>query len=117
MNQMSGLKEIFVFPSSKLTAGPEKLRSYFSHEKRNNVHMNNKEGKEQSSISDHSNWHIHPSSSLSKLISGEQKLRTTFLEGREDDKTILRTSTFTSRKMIFPSVCFFLLAVLVITRQ
>jgi hypothetical protein len=32
---------------------------------------------------------------LSRLISGEQQSRTTFLEGREDDETISRTSTFT----------------------
>ena len=94
MNKISGLEEIFVLPFSKQISGSQTLRNYFSHQKRNNVHMNYEECNKQSSISDLSNWHIHPPSSLFKLISGEQKSRMTFLEVREDDMTMPRTSTF-----------------------
>jgi len=55
MNKISGLEEIFVLLFSKLISGLQNLRNYFSHQKRNNVHMNCEEGNEQSSISDHSN--------------------------------------------------------------
>ena len=57
--------------------------------------MNYKKKNEQDEIKCYKNNHIHPPSILSRLISDEQNLRTTFLEGREDDKTIPRTSTFT----------------------
>jgi len=67
-NQMCGLKEIFVLPSSKLTAGSETLRSYFACEKRNNAHMNHKESNGQFSISDHNNWHRYPPSILFRLF-------------------------------------------------
>ena len=83
MNQMSGLKEIFVLPFSKLITGSLNSRKHFFHDKRNVVHMKYKKGKgnEQSSISDHSNWHIHPLSLFFGLFLEEQKRRTTFLEG------------------------------------
>jgi hypothetical protein len=70
-NQMSGLKEIFVLPFSKLILGSQNLRNYFSHQKRNNVHKNCKEDDKQSSISYHSNWHMHPLSIFFGLFSGE----------------------------------------------
>ena len=46
LNQMSGLKDFFVIPFSKLISGSQNLRNYFSHQKRNNVHMNCEEGNE-----------------------------------------------------------------------
>jgi len=95
MNKISGLEEIFVLPFSKLISGSQNLRNYFSHQKRNNVHMNCEEGNEQSSISDHSNWHLDPLSIFFRLFSGEQKPKMAFLEVREDDMTMPRTSTFT----------------------
>ena len=58
--------------------------------------MNYKKGNEQSSINDHSNWHMHPLISIFfGLFLGEQKQRTSFVEGRKDDKTMPRRSTFT----------------------
>jgi hypothetical protein len=95
LNQMSGLKEIFVLPFLKLILGSQNLRNYFSYQKGNNVHKNCEEGYKQSSISDHSNWHMHPLTIFFGLFSGEQKQRTSLLEGRKDDKTMPRTSTFT----------------------
>jgi hypothetical protein len=95
LNQMSGLKEIFVLPFSKLISGSQNLRNYSSHQKGNNVHMNYKEDNEQSSTSNHSNWHMHPLSIFFRLFSGEQKQRISFLEERKDDRIIPRTSTFT----------------------
>jgi hypothetical protein len=95
LNQMSGLKEIFVIPFSKLISGSQNPRNYLSHQKRNNVRKNCKERNEQSSISDQGNWHTHPLSIFFGLFSGEQKQRTTFLERRGDDKTKPRTTTFT----------------------
>jgi hypothetical protein len=95
LNQMSGLKEIFVLPFSKLISGSQNLRNYSSHRKGNNVHMNYKEDNEQSSTSNHSNWHMHPLSIFFRLFSGEQKQRTSFFEERKDDRIIPRTSTFT----------------------
>jgi len=95
MNKISDLEEIFVLPFSKLISSSQNLRNYFSHQKRNNVHMNCEERNEQSSISDHSNWHMHPLSIFFWLFLGEQKLKMAFLKVREDDMTIPRTSTFT----------------------
>ena len=92
---MSGLKEIFVIPFSKLISGSQNLRNYSSHQERNNVHMNCKKGNGQSSINDHSNWHLDPLSIFFRLFLGEQKSRMAFLEVREDDMTMTRTSTFT----------------------
>ena len=43
MNQMIGLEEIFVLPSSKLFAGSLKLREYFLLGKGNNMNKNYKE--------------------------------------------------------------------------
>ena len=56
--------------------------------------MNYEEGNEQSSISDHSNWHLDPLSIFFLLFLGEQKPRMVFLEVREDDMTMPRTSAF-----------------------
>jgi hypothetical protein len=55
LNQISGLKEISVILFSRLISGSQNLRNYSSHQKRDNVHKNCKEGNEHSSISDHSN--------------------------------------------------------------
>jgi len=96
MNQMIGLKEIFVLPSSKLFAGSPKLRECFLLGKGNNVNMNHKETNEQTKIKDYWNYHVHPPSVLPRLFSGKQKSWTTFLKGREDDETVPRTSTLTN---------------------
>ena len=53
MNQMIGLEEIFVLPSSKLFVGSPKLREYSLLEKGNNVNMNCKETNEQNEIKDY----------------------------------------------------------------
>ena len=95
MNQMIGLEEIFVLPSSKLFAGSPKLRECFLHDKGNNVKIIHNGTNEQNKRNDYWNYQVHAVLSiLSKLFSGKQKSWTTFLEGREDDETILRQSTF-----------------------
>jgi len=95
MNQMIGLEENFVLPSSKLFAGSSKLRECFLLGKGNNMNMNHEGTNEQNKIKDYWNYHVHPSSVLSSMFLGKQKLGTTFLKGREDDETIPRQSTFT----------------------
>jgi hypothetical protein len=65
INQMIGLKEIFVLPSSKLFAGWPKFRDCFLLGKGNNVIMNCKETNGQNQIKYYRNFHIHtPSISL-----------------------------------------------------
>jgi len=81
MNQMIGLKEILVLPSSKLFVGSPKLRECFLLEKGNNVNMNHK-GTNEQKIKDYWNCHVHPPSVLSRLFLGKQKLWMTFLKGR-----------------------------------
>ena len=72
MNQMIGLEEIFVLPSSKLFIGSPTLRECFFLGKGNNVKMNHKKGtNEQNKIKDYWNCHVHPPSILFRLFSGE----------------------------------------------
>jgi len=78
MNQMIGLEEIFVLPSSKLFAGSSKLRECFLLGKGNNMNMNHEGTNEQNKIKDYWNYHVHPSSVLSSMFLGKQKLGTTF---------------------------------------
>ena len=53
MNQMIGLEEIFVLPSSKLFAGSSKLRECFLLGQENNVNMNHEGTNEQNKIKDY----------------------------------------------------------------
>jgi hypothetical protein len=46
-------------------------------------------------MQDYWNYRVHPPSVLSRLFPGKQKSGTTFLQGREDDVTMPRQSTFT----------------------
>ena len=82
MNQMIGLEEIFVLPSSKLFVGSPKLREYFLHGKGNIAKIIQNEINEQNKRNDYWNYQVHPPSILSKLFSGKQKSWTTFLEER-----------------------------------
>ena len=83
MNQMIGLEEIFVLPSSKLFAGSPKLRECFLLEKENNMNINCKETNEQNKIKHYWNYHVHP-----PVFSGKRKSWTTSLKGRENDETV-----------------------------
>ena len=73
MNQMIGLKEIFVLPSSKLFVGSPKLRECLLHGKGNNVNMSRNGTNEQNKINDYWNYHVQPPSILSRLFLGKQK--------------------------------------------
>jgi hypothetical protein len=95
MNQMIGLKEIFVLPSSKLFASWPTLRECFKCGKGNNWTINYNGTSGQNKMKDYCNYRVHPPSVLSRLFPGKQKSGTTFLQGREDDVTMPRQSTFT----------------------
>jgi hypothetical protein len=101
MNQMIGLKEIFVFPSLKLFASWPTLRECFKRGKGNNWTINYNGTSGQNKMKEYYNYRVHPPSVLSRLFPGKQKSGTTFLHGREDDVTMPRQSTFTmwSRKL------------------
>jgi hypothetical protein len=60
------------------------------------VNRNRKETNEKTKIKYYWNYHVYPSSILSRLFLGKQKWQTTFFKGREDDETMPMTSTFTN---------------------
>jgi hypothetical protein len=95
MNQLIGLQEILVLPTSKLFVVFPRVREYFIHGKANIVKLNHNGASKQNKEKDYWNHDVHPPSALSRLFSGKQKSRTTFLQGREDDMTMPRHSTFT----------------------
>jgi hypothetical protein len=90
MNQMIGLKEIFVFPSSKLFASRPPLRECFKCGKGNNWTINYNGTGGQNKMQDYCNYRVHPPSVLSRLFPAKQKSGMTFLHGREDDVTMPR---------------------------
>jgi len=57
--------------------------------------MHYKGRNERVEMIDRENYHIYPPYVFSRLILGEQKPRTAFLQGREDDTNHIRPSTFT----------------------
>jgi hypothetical protein len=90
MNQMIGLKEIFVFPSSKLFASRPPLRECFKCGKGNNWTINYNGTGGQNKMQDYCNYRVHPPSVLSRLFPAKQKSGMTLLHGREDDVTMPR---------------------------
>jgi hypothetical protein len=59
------------------------------------MNMHEKGSNEGSNLIDHEKFYIYPPSTFYKLILGQQKLRTAFLQGREDDAARSKTSTNT----------------------
>jgi hypothetical protein len=59
------------------------------------MNMDEKRSNERYNLIDHKKCHIYPLSTSYRLISGQQKLRTAFLQGREDDVARSKTSTNT----------------------
>jgi hypothetical protein len=113
LNKLCCLKKVFVLPSTKLFAGLQTPRKHFQCEFRkmnlmfqahpNKVHnlymscyhcapMNMDE---KGSNIYHERYYIYPPCTFYRLILGQQKLRTTFLQGREDDAARCKTSTNT----------------------
>jgi hypothetical protein len=118
LNKLCCLQEIVVLPSTKLFAGlqtptkhfqcefrkmnlmflvrPHKVHnSYMSCYHYASMNMDEKESNEGSNLFDHEKCYIYPPSTFYRLILGQQKLRTTFLQGREDDTAQSKTSTNT----------------------
>jgi hypothetical protein len=108
LNKLCCLQEIVVLPSTKLFAGLQTPRKHFQCEFRkmnlmfqaypNKVHnpymtcyhyapmnMDEKGRNEGSNLIDHERCYIYPPCTFYRLILGQQKLRTAFLHGREDD--------------------------------
>jgi hypothetical protein len=108
LNKLCYLQEIVVIPSTKLFAGLQTPRKHFQCEFRkmnlmfqahpNKVHnpymtcyhyapmnMDEKGRNEGSNLIDHERCYIYPPCTFYRLILGQQKLRTAFLHGREDD--------------------------------
>jgi hypothetical protein len=59
------------------------------------MNMDKKGSNEGSNFIDHGKFYIYPPSIFCRLISDQQKLRTAFLQGREDDGARSKTSTNT----------------------
>jgi hypothetical protein len=118
LNKLFILQEIVVLPSTKLFAGLQTPRKNFQCEFRkvnlmfqarpNKVHnsymscyhyasmnMDEKRSNEGSNLIDHEKCYIYPTSTFYRLISSQQKLGTTFLQGREDDAARSKSSTNT----------------------
>jgi hypothetical protein len=72
MNQMIGLKEIFVLPSTKLFVGSPMLKENFLHGKWINVNLNYRAANGQNEIKDYWIYHVHPPSVLPRLFLGKQ---------------------------------------------
>jgi hypothetical protein len=117
LNKLCCLQEIVVLPSTELFAGLQTPRKHFQCEFRkmnllfqdhpNKVHnsymscyhcapmnMDEKGSNEGYNLIDHKNA-IISTSTFYRLVSGQQKLRTAFLQGREDDAAQSKTSTNT----------------------
>jgi hypothetical protein len=117
-NKLCCLQEIFVLPYTKLFAGLQIPRKHFQCEFRkmnlmfqahpNKVHnpymscyhcapmsMDEKGSNEGSNLIDHERCYIYTPCTFYRLILGQQKLRTAFLQGREDDAARSKTSTIT----------------------
>jgi hypothetical protein len=117
LNKLCCLQEIVVLPSTKLFPELQTPRKHFQREFRkvnlmfettNKVHnpymscypcapmnMDEKGSNEGSNLIDHGNFYIYPPSTFYRLISGQQKLRIDFLQGREGDAARSKTSTNT----------------------
>jgi hypothetical protein len=118
LNKLCCLQEIVVLPSTKLFAELQTSRKMFQCEFRkvnlmfqarpNKVHnlymssyscapmnMDEKGSNEDSNLIDHGKFYIYPPSIFYRLIPGQQKLRTAFLQGREDDAARSKTLTTT----------------------
>jgi hypothetical protein len=118
LNKLCCLQEIVVLPPTNLFAGLQTPRKHFQCEFRkvnlmfqarsNKVHnpymscypcapmnMDKKGSNEGSNFIDHGKFYIYPPSIFCRLISDQQKLRTTFLQGMEDDAARSKTSTNT----------------------
>jgi hypothetical protein len=118
LNKLCCLQEIVVLPSTKSFPGLQTPREHFQREFRkvnlmfqassNKVHnpsmscypcapmnMDEKGSNEGSNLIDHGKFYIHPPSTIYRLISSQQKLRTAFLQGREDVAARSKTSTNT----------------------
>jgi hypothetical protein len=114
LNKLCCLQEIVVLPSTKLFVGLQTPRKHFQCEFRkmnlmlqahpNKVHviikpiyvmlsnMDEKGSNEGSNLIDHKRCYIYPPCTIYRLILGQQKLRTTFFQEREDDAA--RSKTF-----------------------